>query len=118
MVATSCRPERMDVATVRCSFFRTGPDGKDRLIPTIRVEMLRDGVEAREYFHLLKQRLARRPKGANDAAGREWIDRARELVTVPDTLVRSQYEMSGDVQLLLARRAQMAAAIEALVSEK
>ena len=39
-------------------------------------------------------------------------------MTVPDTLVRSQYEMSGDVQLLLARRAQMAAAIEALVSEK
>lgn len=67
----------MDVATVRCSFFVLERTDKDHLIPTIRVEMLRDGVEDREYVHLLKQRLARRAKGANGAAGREWIDRAR-----------------------------------------
>ena len=73
-------------------FFRIGPDGKEHLIPTIRVEMLRDCVEDREYFHLLKWQLTRHMEGVNAAVDSKWIDRARELVTVPDALVRTQYE--------------------------
>ena len=44
-------------------------------------------------------------------------DRAAALSKVPDSIARTQYEMSGDVQRLLARRVQIADVIEAIDAE-
>ena len=93
-------------------YFRIGPNGKKHLIPSVRAEMLRDGVEDREYFHLLKEFTAREKKNSRS----RLRERATALTVVPDSLVRTQYDMSGDVQQLLSRRTQMADVIEAIQS--
>jgi hypothetical protein len=93
-------------------YFRRRADEQDEVIPSIRAEMLRDGVEDRQYFHLLKQ-AARR---AGDRIPTSLRERAAALSKVPDSIARTQYEMSGDVQRLLSRRVQIADAIEALLS--
>ena len=105
--------------------FRHGKDGKNHPIPSIRAEMLHDGVEDREYFLLLKDYLAKSGSQRPDSVGASpsqadkatLYDRAAEFVTIPDSLVRAQYEMSGDVQQLLSQCGQMADVIEAMHAE-
>ena len=94
-------------------YFRRRADEQDEVIPSIRAEMLRDGVEDRQYFHLLKQKARR----AGDRIPTSLRDRAAALSKVPDSIARTQYEMSGDVQRLLARRVQIANVIEAIDAE-
>ena len=71
-------------------YFRRRADEPDEVIPSIRAEMLRDGVEDRQYFHLLKQ-AARR---AGDRIPTSLRDRAAALSKVPDSIARTQYECS------------------------
>ena len=94
-------------------YFRRRAGEQDEVIPSIRAEMLRDGVEDRQYFHLLKQKARR----AGDRIPTSLRDRAAALSKVPDSIARTQYEMSGDVQRLLARRVQIADVIEAIDAE-
>lgn len=94
-------------------YFRRRAGEQDEIIPSIRAEMLRDGVEDRQYFHLLKQKARR----AGDRIPTSLRDRAAALSKVPDSIARTQYEMSGDVHLLLSRRVQIADVIEAIDAE-
>ena len=71
--------------------------------------MLRDGVEDRDYIRLLKRML---PKRITNKHLRE----AAALSKVPDSLVETQYNMSGDIRQLLQRRKRIADAIEGLMT--
>jgi hypothetical protein len=82
-------------------------------VTSIRFEMLREGLEDREYFHLLKQELER-TSGMSDPdiqKTREWAQRALDeaLDLIPDP---TRYE-TDPARLYAARRA-VARAIEAL----
>ena len=97
-------------------FYTTlGPDGsQDQVFPSIRAEMLRDGVEDREYFYLLRKLTEQFAAAAESDEDEALLARARELCQVPQQLVRTQFDMSRDVNALLARRAAMADMIEQL----
>ena len=97
-------------------YFRRRGDGPDEVIPSIRAEMLRDGVEDRDYLFRLKQLVTRSADRVGQGLPAEGHSRAKALTRVPDALVRSQYDMSGEVGLLLERRRHIADSIEALIA--
>lgn len=63
------------------------PDGEGRMLPTPRVKRVRDGIEDYEYLAQLRAAAAelerRKPRGWEELRGT-----ARELLNVPDELVR------------------------------
>ncbi len=75
-------------------------------INSIRWEMLREGLEDREYFWTLKQRLAKAHGSAKA--------RAERALQLPDRLCTSLTEFNDDPQALYQARARLAEAIEAL----
>ncbi len=94
-------------------------DGDDaQFIPSIRVELLRDGVEDREYLYLLKQLTQRFADTAQSDEDKSLLERAAELRQVPDELARTQFDMTRDVNALLARRAAIADMIEQLAGRQ
>ena len=95
-------------------WFRKLADGTDELIPSIRAEMLRDGVEDREYFHILKTLTEQLAVQADSRQNMDQLARARELCAVPEDLANTQFDLSRDVPRLLARRRAMADMIEQL----
>ena len=97
-------------------YFRRRAAGPDEIIPSIRVEMLRDGVEDRDYLFRLKQLVARSARRVGQGLSAKTHAEAKALTRVPDALVSSQYDMSGDVDLLLERRRRIADAIEVLIA--
>ena len=81
-----------------------GPDGIP--LPTVRLENFRDGLEDYAYAAILKERIAK--SRGNEA----WLKRARELVAVPPTLVKSLSNFSDDPAAIGAWRREMAELIE------
>jgi hypothetical protein len=82
----------------------------DGPVPSIRMEVLRDGMEDYEYLHRLGQLVARaRERGGFDAA---LLQRAQRLLEVDPELVRSMRSYAQDPEVLLAQRAAVADAIE------
>ena len=97
-------------------YFRRRAAGPDEIIPSIRVEMLRDGVEDRDYLFRLKQLVTQTAGHIGKGLTADVHSRAKTLTGVPDALVHSQYDMSGEVSLLLEQRRHIADAIEALTT--
>ena len=93
---------------------RQGPDDERHDFPSIRAEMLRDGVEDREYIHLLKELTEKYARSAPGEAGAALLAQARKLAEIPDDLVETQFRMTRDPQKLLDRRRDIADLIEAL----
>lgn len=90
---------------------------RNEFFPGIRAEMLRDGIEDREYVFRLKvltDQLVER-KSDSDSA-RKLLSEARQLAQVPNDLVETQFKMTGDVGKLLKRRSDIADMIERLQS--
>jgi hypothetical protein len=83
-------------------------------IDSIRWQNLRDGIEDYEYFWTLQQEVnaVERKKNLN-AAAKNWLDSAKVLLQVPDSISASLTDFSKDPELLMTRRAQIAAAIVA-----
>lgn len=87
---------------------------------TLRLEMLRDGLEDREYFWTLKQLVRRAEAQLAKAEGRrrqrlqKLLREAQEALRAPDRLIRSLTEYSPDPQDLLRERTRIAEAIESL----
>lgn len=82
----------------------------DGPVPTIRLEMLRDGLEDYEYFVILKRVLAE--KGTKvDAALRAST---AALLIVPESVSRSLTEFNTDPAAMQVHREKLARAIEAL----
>ncbi len=82
----------------------------DGPVPSVRLEMLRDGVEDYEYFVILKRLLAEKGAGL-DAAARE---RAAALLIVPQAVSVSLTEFTTDPAAMEAHREKIARAIELL----
>ena len=93
---------------------RLGADGEARFFPSIRAEMLRDGIEDREYIYRLKEQTQALEVTARVDEHANLIQEARQLAVVPDELVKSQWDMTDDMAALQRRRCAIADAIERL----
>ncbi|MGC9319195.1 MAG: glycoside hydrolase domain-containing protein, partial [Armatimonadota bacterium] len=78
----------------------TGP------VDSIRWEMLREGLEDREYFEILRALVEGHPE-----------DAARELLTIPESIVTNPREFTRDPLPLYERRRALMEAIERLSRE-
>ncbi len=89
-----------------------GPDGTP--LPTIRLENFRDGLEDFAYCRILEKRLhAVEAESKQPAAKtRAWIDRARKLLAVPETVVRSMRRYTHSPAVLYRWRNALAETIE------
>lgn len=96
------------------SLYYPGPEGP---IPSLRLEVLRDGIEDYEYLALL-QRLVDRLRftvgDAPDAVEQELLTSAQRLLAVDPTLVESMRSYSRDPEVLRTQRAAIAELIEQL----
>jgi len=96
------------------SLYYPGPDGP---VPSIRLAVLRDGMEDYEYLHRLRELVTRvRQRTAQpDAAGAHaLLAQAERLLAIDPSLVASMREYTGDPDVLSARRSAIATAIEQL----
>ncbi len=93
------------------SLYYPGPDGP---VPSLRLEVLRDGIEDYEYLALLRQAIVRLEalEPPRRSANQALIERATSLTTVDDTLVASMKEYTDDPEQLAARRAAIASVLE------
>lgn len=72
-------------------------------IPSIRLELLREGLDDYDYLKLLENVV-------NNATSRQTrlVTRARRLLTIGDDIFRSEQEYTKDPQVLLQRRKEIA----------
>ena len=85
----------------------------DGPVESLRLELLRDGIEDYEYLALLKRRLAA-------AKGLAAAERAscEKLLVVPDEITKSLVEYTEDPEPIERQRELIARAIERLAAEK
>jgi hypothetical protein len=90
-------------------------DGVERVegpTPSIRWELLREGIEDYEYFWLVRDAADRlEAQGGGDAL----VAQARSLLQVPAEIAASLTEFTDEPGLLAAHRRQLATALEALL---
>ncbi len=84
-----------------------GPDGTP--LPSVRMNIARDGIEDYEYFHLLRTLLDQRPD-----APAEVRREAESVLEVDPAVVTDNEVFTEDPGVLLEARARMARLIEAL----
>jgi hypothetical protein len=80
-------------------------------VPSIRWELLGEGVEQWQYFHLLQQ-LVDRARAAGTYSHAE--QNGSSLLTIPAGICTSMTDYTHDASMLLAYRRRIAQAIEAL----
>ena len=81
----------------------------------MRLENFRDGLEDYAYALELERKLKARTKGSHactTATDDIWAKRARELLAVPDDVMRSMTQFTGDPAAVLRWRDAMADLIE------
>ena len=89
-----------------------GPDGTP--LPTIRLENFRDGLEDYAYVRILEATIAKVEASPELRAQKaEWLEKAKTLLAVPPTVVKSLTEYSRDPAELYRYRAAVGDAIEA-----
>ena len=94
------------------SLLCSGPGGMP--VPTIRLENYRDGLEDFAYACILEE-IVRRYEAKNEkltVAQKEWLENARRALVVPEKLVRSMREYSGDPADVYAYRNRLARLID------
>ncbi len=84
-------------------------------IPSIRLEIIRDGIEDYEYLALL-DRLVRRAKAlpASKRPSADLLKQAETLCKVPSTITRSLIDYTSDASLIFEQRRRVADMIERL----
>ncbi len=82
-------------------------------INSIRFEMLREGLEDREYLYLLTREIERLKKKA-DASAAQAVAEGEKAMGAVDRLVRSLTDYETDPQKLYEARAGLARALERL----
>ena len=83
--------------------------------PSLRLEVVRDGIEDYEYLALLSRLVARAkalPPERRPAP--EWLAEAEALCTVPDAISRTMTDYTDDPQPLLERRRRIGDALDRL----
>ncbi|MBI4341154.1 MAG: DUF4091 domain-containing protein [Candidatus Omnitrophica bacterium] len=96
------------------SLYYPGPDGP---VPSLRLEVLRDGLEDYEYLARLRQlveRVERLSAAQNDRQLQTYLAQAKRLLAVDDLLVKSMQLYARNPEALELQRAQLAEAIEML----
>ena len=91
--------------------------GKDVTpLPSIRLEVIRDGIEDFEYLALLEDLVAKVKALAKykTPAGQTVIREAEELCKVPQSLSRDVDDFTHDPEILFARRKAVGNMIEQL----
>lgn len=83
-------------------------------VDTVRIEMLRDGIEDYEYLALLRRALEEK----GDRMAREERDRLSALLAVPPEITESLTQFTTDPAPIEARRRQIAEALESLHQEQ
>lgn len=87
-----------------------GPGLNGTLLPTIRVENFRDGVEDHWYYELLKREIAAREGMADPML----IAEAKAALDVPNTIVSGSARYTTDPQLVRKQRRLIASLLEKL----
>ncbi|NLG01894.1 MAG: DUF4091 domain-containing protein, partial [Lentisphaerae bacterium] len=95
------------------NFVYPGPDG--RLLPSLRLENLRDGLEDYEYLCLLRSGIENLRRQNGDPG---LLARAEAVLAVPQSVARAVNDYSSDPSHLLAWRTRLADMIEELASTK
>jgi len=89
-----------------------GPDGTP--LPTIRLENFRDGLEDYAYYRILEATVAKVEASLKRRAEHtKWLLQAKNLLMVPEELVKSRTEFTNDPAEVYRYRDHVAAAIEA-----
>ena len=85
--------------------------GYEGPVPSLRLYVLRDGIEDYEYLSILKNKIgAARKKGVD----KEKIEAAERLLTIDKSIVSSMNLYTKDPGVIEARRRDIAGAIVAL----
>lgn len=95
------------------NFIYPGPEG--RMLPSLRLENLRDGIEDYEYLTLLKKEIEAAAQRGIDGA---LLAEARELEEVPQEVVVAVDNYNTDPSALMRYRDKVGAMIEALKGEQ
>jgi hypothetical protein len=83
----------------------------DRPVDSLRWELLCEGVQDWEYFHMLDG-LIRDAEVHGNASG---VTKAKELLTIPDSICHNMARYTRDPQDLYRYRVQLAQCIESLL---
>jgi hypothetical protein len=79
-------------------------------VSSIRLEMLREGIEDWEYLHLLRELIGKR----RAELAPEQVKQYEALLQVPESITADMTTFTTDPAPIYARRKQIAEAIEAL----
>lgn len=91
-----------------------GPDGK--LLSSVRLEAVRDGIDDYEYFHILSSLVKQAETKPN--VDKAMIERAKNLLKVREDVVKSTFEFTLDPTLLYEARREVAEMIERVKSSE
>ena len=86
-------------------------DEDANLLPTVRVENYRDGLEDLSYYMILQHQIKLNEKSGNPDEA--WLESARAALNATDTYVRSRIDWTKDLEEVRQYRDQLANAIEA-----
>lgn len=88
-----------------------GPDGAP--LPTIRLENFRDGLEDYAYTVILEAIVRQRQQATSPSAEQQqWLADAQAALKVPESLVRTMTEYTGDPAVVYAWRNRLGELIE------
>jgi hypothetical protein len=87
------------------------PGKGGQLLPSLRIENVRDGVEDYEYIMVLKNKYEKL-KTSKSAKAKALLKQAKALLTVPATVATSIDSYSGDPKKLLSYRKNIATLID------
>ena len=89
-----------------------GPD--ETPWPSLRLEIVRDGIEDYEYLALLDRLVAEADRLPAAQRPKELLARAKALQAVPESISQSMTEYTKESRLMIERRRQVAEVIEGL----
>jgi len=96
------------------SLYYPGADGP---VPSIRLEVLRDGIDDYDYLTLLQQateQAAQRVAAQPDAGTQQLIDQAAKILAIDPEIASSMQDYTRDAGRLLRERDAIADLIEQL----
>ena len=85
----------------------------EKFVSTMRLDILRDGIEDYEYLHILKRLLAEKSTKLSAEENKKYA----ELLIVPQTITKSMTDFSFNPKHIEKRRIQIAEAIEELMKK-
>ena len=88
-------------------------DDNEQIVGTMRLDILRDGIEDYEYLKILQRTLAEKSHKLTAQEKEKYT----QLLVVPDTITKSVTEFSFNPTHIESQREQIATAIEELIKK-